>query len=250
MKRWLRFGDRLPVALVPPGRRIYAIGDIHGCADLLERLHVMIARDAAARGPAKNILIYLGDYVDRGEDSRGVIALAAGPHPQGFEKVHLCGNHEALMLEFLDYPERAANWLGMGGGEALRSFGLETVSEFATAARFSAAAALLRAALTPQELGFLTGLKRYYRDGHYFFAHAGVRPGVPLEDQDPRDLMWIRKPFLDSAINFGAVVVHGHSVRRTVEMKPNRIGIDTGAFTTGKLTCLGLEGGERWLLQT
>lgn len=238
------------MALVPPGRRIYAIGDIHGCRDLLERLHGMIARDAAARGPAKNILIYLGDYVDRGADSRGVIALAAGKHPHGFEKVHLCGNHEALMLEFLDYPQRGADWLAMGGGEALRSFGLEPPSEFATEARLGAVAALLRAVLTPQELGFLTGLNRFYRDGHYFFTHAGVRPGAPLEEQDPQDLMWIRQPFLDSRINFGAVVVHGHSIRRAVEMKPNRIGIDTGAFVTGKLTCLGLEGKERWLLQT
>ncbi len=250
MKRWPIHRRKPPAAYVPPGKRIYAIGDIHGCAGLLERLHEMIAQDAAARGPAHNQLIYLGDYVDRGADSRKVLALAGGETPHGFEKLHLIGNHEALMLDFLDNPAGGANWLSWGGAEALRSFGVEPPSEFSTPEHMIEAAAQLRDALTPQEMLFLTGLRRYHRVGHYFFTHAGVMPGVPLEEQDQNDLIWIRGPFLDSEKNFGAVVVHGHSVRREVEMKPNRIGIDTGAFATGKLTCLGLQGKERWLLQT
>lgn len=249
MKRWLSFNNKLPSA-VPPGMRVYAIGDIHGRADLLEKLHGQIAQDAATRKAAKNLLIYLGDYIDRGPDSRRVLALAAGHLPHGFEKQYLTGNHEALMLEFLTDPSKGANWISNGGREALLSFGVAPPSEFATPERFAETARELRASLTPDEWAFLNGLQYSHREGHYFFAHAGVRPGVPLDQQYSQDLIWIRGQFLESEINFGAVVVHGHSMRREVEIRPNRIGIDTGAYASGKLTCLGLQGIDRWLLQT
>ena len=252
MNRWISFVRKPRRAVIPPGRRVYAIGDIHGRADLLDRLHQLIAEDAAKRAPARNTLIYLGDYIDRGPDSRAVIKLAASDFPDGFEKHYLIGNHEALMLGFLADPLCGPGWqnTSIGGREVLVNFNIEPPSEFAAPEILAETAAQLNNALTAEEWRFLKGLKHSHREGHYFFTHAGVRPGVPLEKQKPEDLIWIRGPFLESDVNFGAVVVHGHSIRREVEFRSNRIGIDTGAYATGKLTCLGLQGTERWLLQT
>jgi len=250
MNRWISFKSKARQAAIPPGRRVYAIGDIHGRADLLQRLHQLIAEDAAKRAPARNTLIYLGDYIDRGPDSRDVIKIAASDFPHGFEKQHLIGNHEALMLDFLANPSHGARWLSNGGKAVLLNFGIEPPSEYVAPERFDDTAQALSDALTPDEWAFLKGLKYSHREGHYFFVHAGVRPGVALAQQKPEDLIWIRDPFLESNENFGARVVHGHSIRREVEMRPNRIGIDTGAYATGKLTCLGLQGTGHWLIQT
>lgn len=246
------FGGALLSATVtvPAGGRIYAIGDIHGRADLLRQLHAMIADDAAARGWARNQLIYLGDYVDRGPSSREVMALAMGDSPNGFSKVHLRGNHETMMLGFLEDPVAASQWMHIGGDAVLREYGIAAPSEFSPLAQLSHAASLLGNAMTPAERTFLRGLKTYHRAGGYFFAHAGVRPGVPLDMQLEEDLVWIRAPFLNYDKDFGAVIVHGHSISSEVEIKSNRIGIDTGAHATGRLTCLVLETNKRWLLQT
>lgn len=235
---------------VPAGERIYAIGDVHGRADLLEQLHDMIARDAQARGWARKRLIYLGDYIDRGPESRRVMALAMGDSPQGFSKVHLRGNHEDMLQEFLRDPRRASAWLNMGGDAVLREYGVPIPSEFGHEDNLTRASSQLAGALLPQEREFLLGLKPCYRAGGYFFTHAGVRPGVPLDQQSEQDLTWIRAPFLNYNNDFGAVVVHGHTICNEVEIKTNRIGIDTGAHATGKLTCLILETNKRWLLQT
>lgn len=244
-------GDiRKTSAAVPAGERIYAIGDIHGRADLLAQLHDMIAQDAASRGWARNRLVYLGDYIDRGPDSRAVMALANSDAPAGFSKVHLRGNHEAMLLEFLENPMRGSAWLNIGGDRVLREYGIAVPSEFSPQENLAWAASQLAMAMQPEERTFLQNLKPCYRAGGYLFAHAGIRPEVPLENQAVEDLIWIRAPFLNFEKDFGVVVVHGHTICNAVEIKHNRIGIDTGAHATGKLTCLILEANKRWLLQT
>ena len=250
MKRLLGVRSGRAVVTVPAGRRIYAIGDIHGRDDLLHEMHRLIAEDAANRGWANNILIYLGDYIDRAPGSRKVLTLAMQDQPRGFARVCLRGNHEAALLDFLRNPENGGAWIAMGGDAALQSFGVAAPSEFAAPETMVSAAAQLAQALTPAERQFLQNLKYCHREGGYFFAHAGIRPGTGLEAQDEDDLIWIRAPFLQSAADHGAVIVHGHSVRREVEIRPNRIGIDTGAYYTNRLTCLVLEANKRWLLQT
>jgi serine/threonine protein phosphatase 1 len=235
---------------VPAGERIYVIGDIHGRADLLQNLHEMIIDDAAARGWARNQVIYLGDYIDRGPDSRGVMALAMGDNLPGMRKTHLRGNHEVMALQFMESPEQGAEWLHWGGDVVLREYGITAPSEFSQSGQLAHASKLLAEAMLPGELAFLQNLKPCHRAGGYFFTHAGVRPGTPLDAQKDQDLIWIREPFLRYNNDFGAIVVHGHTVCNAVEIKANRIGIDTGAYTTGILTCLVLETNKRWLLQT
>lgn len=231
-------------ARVPADTRVYAVGDIHGCLDTLERLHEEIARDAAASEAERKVLVYLGDYVDRGPDSQGVIDLLIEEPLAGFEIVHLMGNHEQFLLEFLDDPEVIRIWLPNGGEETLRSFGVNPFTGGAAGLQEG-----LRAALSaPQQL-FLRALKLSHVEGDYLFVHAGLRPGIPFEEQDPHDLMWIRQEFLESRADFGKVVVHGHSPTRKPEQRANRIGIDTGAVYGGSLTALVLEGDGQDFLQ-
>jgi serine/threonine protein phosphatase 1 len=215
-------------ASLPPGLRLYAVGDPHGCAAQLDAIHALIAEDAARAPESERVIVYLGDYVDRGPDSRGVIERVLTP-PIPATTVHLCGNHEAMMLAALDRPgdEAAlALWLRNGGVATLLSYGLTGEDEpEAWAAR-----------LPPRHLTFLRGLARRHRVGGYLFVHAGVRPGVPLDAQDEEDLIWIREPFLSSAAAHGAVVVHGHTPGRAPVIRPNRIGLDTGAVYGGRLT--------------
>ena len=246
------FGRKMrnSIVTVPAGVRIYAIGDIHGRSDLLQRLHEMILNDAATRGWARNQVIYLGDYIDRGPDSRGVMALAMHDNLPGMAKLHLRGNHEAMLLDFLENPYSGSAWLNIGGDAVLHEYGIAAPSEFSQPEKLAHAAKLLVEAMLPSELAFLQNLKPCHRAGGYFFTHAGVRPGVPLDMQNMNDLIWIRGPFLSHMSDFGAVIVHGHTICNAVEVKHNRIGIDTGAHATGILTCLVLEANKRWLLQT
>jgi serine/threonine protein phosphatase 1 len=236
-------------ARVPPQRRVYAIGDIHGRLDLLRRLHEQIARDIAAASPQRPVVVYLGDYIDRGPDSRGVIDLLREPSLPA-EPVHLLGNHEAMLLEFLDQPESGLKWLYNGGAATLLSYGVELASEAYRGEQLTALQAKLRRALPGPHAAFLQGLARWHREGDYLFVHAGIRPGVPLAAQDDDDLIWIREDFLASGADHGAVVVHGHTIESKVQVKRNRIGIDTGAYATGTLTCLVLDGDRRSFLQT
>jgi serine/threonine protein phosphatase 1 len=235
---------------VPEGQRLYAVGDIHGHLELLERLHAMILADAQSAGGADNYVVYLGDYVDRGPDSRGVIeALCERPLP-GFETVHLKGNHEDFMLRFLDGSEAGPNWFQNGGDTTLASYDVARPMEWSGADAYDETRAALAAALSAGHRTFLDELSLSYEAGDFFFAHAGVRPEVPLAEQRPQDLMWIRGAFLDATQDFGKVVVHGHTPESKVQVRANRIGIDTGAFYTGCLTCLVLEGNKRRFLQT
>ncbi len=249
--RW-RSCPRPAPAAPPAGTVVYAVGDIHGRDDLLARLHRGIAHDAARRPAARRVLVYLGDYFSRGVDSRAVVERVLDWRPPGWETVALKGNHEDLILRFLDGELRTGlHWLDYGGVEALAHYGIPMADP---AARDAATAAALRerllAALPAAQRGLLRGLVASHREGGYFFAHGGVLPGVALEAQAERDLIWIRKRFLLSAADHGAVVVHGHCISPEPEVRANRIGIDTGAYESGILTCLVLDGEARGFLQT
>jgi serine/threonine protein phosphatase 1 len=221
-------------ATLPPGQRIYAVGDIHGCLDRLVALHEMIAEDMAVRPAAHTTLVHLGDYVDRGADSAQVIDwLINQPPVPADDIINLMGNHEFMMLSAIAGTDKEApnHWLMNGGADSLLSWGISrTVPPAEWAGR-----------IPRQHLLFLRDLESCRRIGPYLFVHAGVRPGVPLDQQSRHDMMWIREPFLSSRADHGAVVVHGHTPKREPVVLPNRIAIDTGAVLGGELTCLVLE---------
>lgn len=238
-------------AAAPAGVRLYAIGDIHGRADLLERLLERIRQDAA-RAPeaSRRVLVYLGDYVDRGLQSREVIDLLLAGPPEGFAAVYLKGNHEDCMLRFLDDWSTGAHWFSIGGDATVLSYGVRPPAGLPGAQRFAHASEALKASLPLAHLRFLQNLDLTYEAGDYLFVHAGLRPGVALCDQDPEDLMWIREEFLNGPNNHGRVVVHGHSPSRAPAVFDHRIGIDTGAFFTNVLTSLVVQGRERRFIST
>jgi serine/threonine protein phosphatase 1 len=218
---------------LPRGRRVYAIGDVHGCREQLGRLHQAIAADLAARPTTTALLVHLGDYIDQGPDSAGVVALlAAGPPIPGVSMVNLLGDHERMLVDALAGDRAAAtDWLWAGGRGALASWGLDP--------------ALPReaweSALPPAHVTFLRGLVLHHQEGDYLFVHAGIRPGVPLQRQTIDDVTTIRQPFLFTEQDLGCVVVHGHSNTPQPVIGVNQIGLDTGAGMGGKLTCAILE---------
>jgi len=230
--------------------RVYAIGDIHGRLDLLQRLRQDIAGDAAGADAGRRVLIYLGDYVDRGLHSREVIDLLLDRPLAGFEEVHLRGNHEDTMLRFLDELGIGSNWLYYGGNMTLRSYGIQVPTGELNERDLERLQAEFRERLPDRHRDFLQGLRLNHRLGDYLFVHAGIRPGVPLAAQHPEDLIWIRDEFLNSRADHGVTVVHGHSISETVQVTDNRIGIDTGAYFSGQLTCLVLQDDSRSFLQT
>jgi serine/threonine protein phosphatase 1 len=221
-------------ATLPPGERVYAIGDVHGCLDRLVALHEAIVEDIGARPAERTTLVHLGDYVDRGSDSAQVIDwLINGPPVPADKIVNLMGNHELMMLSAVAGLDREASglWLANGGADSLLSWGISRnvpPGEWATR-------------IPRQHLIFLRDLAISHRIGPYLFVHAGVLPGVPLEQQNRQDMLWIREPFLSSRDNHGAVIVHGHTPKREPVVQPNRIAIDTGAVLGGDLTCVVLE---------
>lgn len=240
-----------PTATVPDGKILYAIGDIHGRSDLLAELLALIERDAARFDPrSEKTLIFVGDYVDRGPDSRGVIELLCHGLPSGFGAVFLKGNHEAFLLGFLKDPALLGAWRQNGGEHTLRSYGVDPDRLDGQKAAPETWRDTFSAALPAPHWDFLRDLRLSYEAGDYLFVHAGVRPGVPLDVQDPDDLLWIRDAFLKWDEPFGKIVVHGHTPERNPAIKPNRIGIDTGAVLSGRLTALRLKGRTVEFLQT
>ena len=235
---------------VPEGHRVYAIGDIHGRLDLLKALHAIIAEDAAGVPDRSKTIIYLGDYIDRGLESRGVIELLISSSLEDMTPVYLLGNHEATLLNFLDDHRAGGSWLQFGGDATLYSYSVPLTDPLSNQRTLIEAQLNLRENLPETHLAFLRGLETHYQIGGYFFAHAGIRPGVSIEKQTTQDLIWIREEFLDSTANHGVTVVHGHSISLQVEDLPNRINIDTGAYASNVLTCLVLEGEDHRLLQT
>lgn len=218
--------------------RIYAIGDIHGRLDLLERVIAAIERDIAEHG-MDALTVTLGDYIDRGPSSRGVLdRLADNPFPTPY--VALRGNHEAMIEEFLVDPSYGMHWRAQGGAETLQSYGVAVRGLMVGRANVEAAQRL-RSVMPAKHTTFLRSLQMSFTHGRFFLCHAGVRPGVPLDQQSEHDLMWIRKDFLSSTADFGKIVVHGHTPVSEPEVLSNRINIDTHAFASGRLTCLVLE---------
>lgn len=232
-------------ASTPEGMRIYAIGDVHGCDDLLARVHAKIVEDVRARAPDDYRIIHIGDYVDRGPNSAGVVDRLMKLARDNPKVICLKGNHEAMMLEFLDDPA-ARGFLGNGGLETTRSYGVKL--PWPKSMEPSAVRDELARAIPRDQLTFLSALKLSVRFGDYFFCHAGIRPQVALNKQREDDLLWIRYDFLDDRREHEAVIVHGHTPKDAPEVKPNRINIDTGAFVTGRLTCVVLDNsGYRFL---
>ncbi|MGC1270884.1 MAG: metallophosphoesterase [Croceibacterium sp.] len=235
-----------PEASVPAGQRVYAVGDVHGRLDLFDALRDLIEQDDAAQGAADTTVILLGDLVDRGADSAGVVRTARTWQQQRRVRI-LAGNHEEMFLRGRVELEVFRHFLRHGGKETILSFGVDP--DAFTVATMEQAQALMLEAVPPEDVAFIEGFEDSIAIGDYLFVHAGVQPGVPLDEQKTSDLRWIREPFLSHPDPFGAVVVHGHSIREDAEDKGNRIGIDTGAYMTGKLTALVLEGDNRRFLE-
>ncbi|HEX3575334.1 MAG TPA: metallophosphoesterase family protein [Rhodopila sp.] len=242
----LRYGTMIELipapAALPPGERVYAVGDIHGCLDRLVALHEIIAEDIAVRPMEHITLVHLGDYVDRGADSAQVVDWLINRPPVPADTiVNLMGNHEHMMLSAVAGAdvEAPSQWLMNGGADSLLSWG---ISRAVPASEWAAR-------IPRQHLLFLRDLAINHRVGPYFFVHAGVRPGVKLDQQTRQDMMWIREPFLSSRVDHGAVVVHGHTPKREPVVQPNRIAIDTGAVLGGALTCVMLEADKLAFIQ-
>lgn len=234
-------------AAIPAGDRVYAVGDIHGRLDLFEALMRAVEADDAARPAAATTVILLGDLVDRGPDSAGVIAAAR--EWQRRRKVRIiAGNHEEMMLLALDKEDVLRAFLRHGGRETVLSYPVDPLTY--AEADFEGVQALMKAAIPADDIAFIQSFEDAIRIGDYLFVHAGIAPGVAPEEQRAGDLRWIREPFLSHAGDHGFVVVHGHTISEEPVLRANRVGIDTGAYYTGRLTALALEGTERWLIET
>jgi serine/threonine protein phosphatase 1 len=244
--------DQQPDAASTGGRLIYAVGDIHGRLDLLDRLLRLILDDLAERALDRPpMLVFVGDYVDRGSASRGVIQrLLALRASEGLEVRNLKGNHEQAMLQFLGDASRGAEWVSYGGAATLASYGVPPPALDADEATWEATRQAFAAAVPEDHLDFLWSLELAVEAGDYLFVHAGVRPGVALGEQREQDLLWIRDDFLSATGPFGKIVVHGHTPRDEAFVGPHRIGLDTGASMTGVLTAIRLGDGDPALIQT
>jgi serine/threonine protein phosphatase 1 len=246
LRSLFRAAESAPVAALPEGMRAYALGDIHGRADLFEALIAAVEADDTARGQAETKVILLGDLVDRGPDSAGVIQLAREWQARRDVRI-LMGNHEEMFLEALENDEVLRQFLRYGGRETLLSYPIDR--DAYSRAELAETRALALAAIPEADLAFIRTFEDSIGLGDYLFVHAGIRPGVPLGDQRTSDLRWIRETFLSYSSSFGPVVVHGHTIFAQPEVRHNRIGIDTGAYTSGRLTALGLEGSARWTIE-
>lgn len=225
---------------LPEGIRIYAFGDIHGRADLLYDMFTVIDADLARSPAGRPIEVFLGDYIDRGPYSSQTIDLLI-ERSRSRETVFLKGNHEAYFLEVLNDASKISDWRQFGGLQTLMSYGLNPPLNPTTAEQSELVNALVEV-MPASHLPFLRGLELSFTCGDFFFVHAGVRPGIPLKEQQETDLLWIRNEFLDSDKNFGKFVVHGHTPVRQPDIRLNRINIDTGAYATGNLTLLSIQG--------
>jgi serine/threonine protein phosphatase 1 len=231
--------SQIIAASAPPDVRIYAIGDIHGRADLLIETMARIDEDLERRPVAHAIEVYLGDYIDRGPDSKTVIDLLA-VRLVNHRAVCLRGNHEALMEDFLRDPANLGPWLQLGGMQTLSSYGVEPRPR-SNEAPIGLQLRFWDAFPRTHEL-FLQCLRYHFCCGDFLFVHAGIHPGVPIGQQDPHDLLWIRHEFLESVQHHGSFIVHGHTPVPHPDIRHNRINIDTGAWRSGILTCIAIEG--------
>lgn len=249
IRKIFRGSSAAPFARGAKASRAYAVGDIHGRLDLLNEILDKIEGDIASREQSQNIVVFLGDLIDRGPDSAGVVERLRTWAPQSAKSVFLCGNHEEALLRVLAGERKVlADWLKYGGVECLASYGV--APSLIRSQSKDEALATIKHAIPREHQAFLSSFADTFRFGDYLFVHAGIRPGVDLSAQAKADLRWIRRPFLDDSTDHGFVVVHGHTISQAVEERPNRIGIDTGAYRTGRLTVVGIEGARRWFLDT
>jgi serine/threonine protein phosphatase 1 len=231
------------------GWRAYGVGDIHGRLDLLDELLGKIDADIAQRPARKVLLVFVGDLIDRGPNSAQVIERLRTYDRPGVQPMFLLGNHEEVLLRILAGDAGLiAKWLGFGGSECLESYGVDRAK--VAALDPDDALELVRKAIPAAHKAFIESFHDSCRFGDYLFVHAGIRPGIDFDQQLQSDLRWIRDPFLFDETDHGFVVVHGHTIRSDVEKRPNRIGIDTGAYRSGVLTALAIEGADTWLLDT
>ena len=233
----------------PAGQTAYVVGDIHGRLDLLDQLLERIGRDIAERRPEKTLIVFLGDLLDRGPDSAGVVERLRTYRGEGVRTVFLLGNHEEVLLRILaGEAQLIPSWLKFGGAQCLRSYGGDPL-RIATLGD-EAAVEAIRGVIPSEHLEFISSFADTCRFGDYLLVHAGIRPGIELDQQAQQDLRWICEPFLGDDTDHGFVVIHGHTIRPEIEERPNRIGIDTGAYATGVLTALVIDGPERRHLDT
>lgn len=231
------------------GYRAYVIGDIHGRHDLLEALLAKIHADLQHDPISRTLLVFVGDLIDRGPGSAQVLERLRTYDRPGIRTVFLLGNHEEVLLRILGGDTSLiSGWLRFGGLECLQSYGIDAANVRGRSA--GELVETVRTAIPAAHLEFLRSFVDSCRFGDYLFVHAGIRPGIPLEQQQQTDLRWIREPFLRDETDHGFVVVHGHTIHRKVQERSNRIGIDTGAYRTGVLTALVIEGKERRLIDT
>ena len=234
---------------MPEGLRLYCIGDIHGRNDLLLEIHNKIKEDAASF-PGRIVVVYVGDFIDRGMFSREVIEiLKDNPFPD-FECIYLRGNHEQTLLDFLQEASVGSSWLSFGGQATLVSYGVAVTRILTRREEFVEIQKSLRENLPQSHLDFISKTRLSYAIGSYLFVHAGINPKYSLARQQPEDLMWIRDEFVSSSKNHEKIIVHGHTVTEEPELLPNRIGIDTGAYASGRLSCLVLQGEQQRIIQT
>lgn len=245
-----RFDRSARQAAMPDRTIAYAIGDIHGRADLLEDLLSRITSHADSSAAERRVIIFLGDYVDRGWQSKEVLERLSSLNLDGFETVFLKGNHEEALLSFLADPQFLESWRQYGGLETLHAYGLKDLNFRADEDYLKQVHSSFVESFPQEHRSFLEQLPSSHELGGYLFVHAGVRPGVPLDQQEERDLRWIRDEFLESRMNFGKRVVHGHCPEEEPQIRPNRIGIDTGAYITGVLTAAVLQGTDISFLHT
>lgn len=236
-----------PLPTIPQGQRVYAVGDIHGRLDLLDALIAAVEADDSGRPPAETTIILLGDLVDRGAQSAGVVARARELQARRNVRI-LAGNHEEMFVRSFDELEMLRAFLRFGGRETVLSYGVDPTG--LAKAELSQAQQMMREAVPEEDIAFIRSFEDWIEIGDYLFVHAGIAPGIALADQRPQDLRWIREPFLSHTEPHRHVVVHGHTICDNPQDCGNRIGIDTGAFRSGKLTALVLEGTERRYIET
>ena len=241
MMSLLRSRSPKPKPKLPDGVRIYAISDIHGCAHLLKQMLRVIDADLACSRPRYAIEVFMGDYIDRGPDTRSTLDILVERSRRG-NTVFLKGNHEAFLGDVARDPSLLDDWLRVGGVQTLMSYGVSAREPGSQQDDPIALLEGLARAMPPEHIEFLNSLRPSFTCGDFFFVHAGVRPGVPLSEQQESDLLWIREEFLQSEEHFGKYIVHGHTPVRSAELKDNRANIDTGAYATGNLTLMSIQG--------
>lgn len=234
--------DRVRRPSLPRGIRIYAISDIHGCAEQLDRMFTVIDRDLSRATSIRPIQVFLGDYIDRGPASRETIDLLVR-RSQRYETVFLRGNHEAFLFEVLKDPLQFLNWKNFGGIPTLASYGIKPPLNPEAGEQVELMSELKKR-IPAHQISFFNNLRTRFVCGDFFFVHAGIRPGIPLAHQQEHDLLWIREEFLTCEDDFGKYIVHGHTPVQAPDIRSNRANIDTGAYATGNLTLLTIQGGS------